>query len=868
MNVLMNLHFRTFILAIVFLCQSTWAQSSINQGMIFEGSLTDNSGNAIDLQSQQLYFYVSAFNNLAEKCILYAESSTSSGDSAGLISHRYGSGNAIVSPITYNNTMSSSVFAGAASGKLADGSGSACSVIAGSTRYVDVYSAVLDITGTIVLGTTPYSKYADNASTLNGKSETDFVAATSLSGGTGGQVLSRVGSTGFAWITPSTGGGVFSVDLSSASATGTIAPARLADVVTAGSYVKVTVDSKGRVTSGAPTISANDISAGVLPVVRGGTGISTLGFAHSILSVNSTGTGYEYKAIAGGSGVSAVVNSGSINFNLNLTSTHVTDALGYTPANVDGDTVNNDWMVLGNMGVGRNTAATRLDVNGSIKVGNGGEACISTYVGTLRYNSGSIELCNGTSWQALAVAGGLTVVDSSIDSAKILDGSIVAADIAPNSVTYNKLSIADGEIPGSKINGLGASFTLKENVVSVGNTTQYYRGDKTWQSLDTGVVSESTNLYYTDSRVRSAPITGYTMGSDSVLVAADTVLQALSKLQGQISARWQTVSPNMYFDTGNVSIGSNTFPGSKLFVKKSGSLSGQAIAALENWEDGAYGSTTPGMTISRRLPAGINPTNGFGSSITFLAEDNGKTVTGQTSILSAWSSTSGGTSIGGLAVNTKDSTGLSTTKIYADQSGVYIPNSNLLVSGSVRIGSDSIGINYCAPNDAGKQRYNAIVKAMEFCDGINWRGINGITYCDTNYSIVGTPGTPSAFCIDTVIGSNQSYENASAICNSRNPSSGSKAKVCSTNQLDTTCESYNLVSPTISNFNNTIYHWTSTGIPVGGTMNYPKNVFVAYNSANPATCHLQPTTGIGPFNGRISDSANLNTTMNFRCCYE
>lgn len=158
--------------------------------------------------------------------------------------------------------------------------------------------------------------------------------------------------------------------------------------------------------------------------------------------------------------------------------------------------------------------------------------------------------------------------------------------------------------------------------------------------------------------------------------------------------------------------------------------------------------------------------------------------------------------------------------------------------------------------------------SMEFCDGTNWRGINGITYCDTGNSIVGTPGTPSAFCIDTAIGSSQSYEIASANCNSRNPSSGSKAKVCSTMQLDTTCESYTLVSPAISNFNNITNHWTSTAIPVGVAMNYPRNVFVAYNSADTATCHLQPTTGASPFNGRISDSANLNTMMNFRCCYE
>ena len=847
MNVLMILHFRTFILAIIFLCQTTWAQSSLNQGMVFEGTLTDNSGNAIDLQSQQLYFYVTAFDNTAQKCILYAESSTTSGDSSGLISHRYGSGSAITSPVTYNNTMSNSIFSGVASGKLADGSGTGCSVAAGSTRYVDVYSAVLDVTGTITLGTTPYSKYADNASSLNGKFETDFVAATSLSGGSPGQVLSRVGSTGFGWITPSMGG-VSSIDLSTASATGIIASARLADVVTAGSYVKVTVDTKGRVTSGATALSTNDITAGTLPISRGGTGMASLGTANTLVAVNSAGTAYEHKAIAGGYGIAVSNTAGAINVNLAIDTSHIIAALGFYPANKDGDAFTGDTAFLQKVSVGHSPPIVDLDVAGTIKVGNGGEACTSTLVGAFRYNSGAMEFCNGSAWQALATS------------------SVMA--IADGSVTYSKLSIADDEIPASKISGLGASLALKENVVTPGNTTQYYRGDKTWQSLNTGVVSESTNLYFTESRVRSSLLTGYTMGSDSVLVAADSVLQALAKLQGQINARWQTSSSNMYFDTGDVSIGSNTFSGNKLYVKKSGAISGQAAAALENWEDGSYGGTTPTLTISRRLPAGSNATTGFGSSITFLAEDSSKNMNGQTSIQSVWSSASAGTTIGGLAINTKDASGPATTKIYADQSGVYIPNSSLAVNGSIRIGADNNGNNFCAPNEAGKQRYQSSVKAMEFCDGINWRGIHGVTYCDTGYSLVGIAGTPSAFCIDTVIGSNQSYENASAICNSRTPTAGSRAKVCSSTQLDTACEIYNNVSPTLTNFNNTTYHWTSNAVSVGGSMSYPKNIVVAYNSSNSATCHLQPTNGVGPFNGRISDSANLNTNMNYRCCYE
>ena len=41
-------------------------------------------------------------------------------------------------------------------------------------------------------------------------------------------------------------------------------------------------------------------------------------------------------------------------------------------------------------------------------------------------------------------------------------------------------------------------------IISPGLITQYYRGDDTWQTLDTGVVPENGNLYYTNTRARAA----------------------------------------------------------------------------------------------------------------------------------------------------------------------------------------------------------------------------------------------------------------------------------------------------------------------------------------------------------------------------
>jgi hypothetical protein len=71
----------------------------------------------------------------------------------------------------------------------------------------------------------------------------------------------------------------------------------------------------------------------------------------------------------------------------------------------------------GSVGLGTTTPQTRLDIAGSIRVGNGGETCDASHTGGIRYNAGNIEFCNGTSWTVLAASGGGSVVSvSSVNS--------------------------------------------------------------------------------------------------------------------------------------------------------------------------------------------------------------------------------------------------------------------------------------------------------------------------------------------------------------------------------------------------------------------------------------------------------------------
>ena len=48
-----------------------------------------------------------------------------------------------------------------------------------------------------------------------------------------------------------------------------------------------------------------------------------------------------------------------------------------------------------------------------------------------------------------------------------------------------------------------ATWNAKENAITAGTNLQYFRGDKTFQTLNTSVVPEGTNLYYTEARVNA-----------------------------------------------------------------------------------------------------------------------------------------------------------------------------------------------------------------------------------------------------------------------------------------------------------------------------------------------------------------------------
>lgn len=87
-------------------------------------------------------------------------------------------------------------------------------------------------------------------------------------------------------------------------------------------------------------------------------------------------------------------------------------------------------------------------------------------------------------------------------------GTVAVGSTAPlvlNATTGNmSIPQANGSTDGFLSQADWTTFNSKEPAITGTTAADYYRGDKTFQTLDTDAVAEATNLYYTDARARAA----------------------------------------------------------------------------------------------------------------------------------------------------------------------------------------------------------------------------------------------------------------------------------------------------------------------------------------------------------------------------
>lgn len=106
--------------------------------------------------------------------------------------------------------------------------------------------------------------------------------------------------------------------------------------------------------------------------------------------------------------------------------------------------------------------------------------------------------------------------------------SAVAFDTTTGVMTFSREGLAN------LTQDLDGRYELE---IAAGLASQYWAGNKTWQTLNTAAVPESGSLYFTNARAIAAPLTGLSTADSTAVVATDTILQGIGKLQAQNTAQ-------------------------------------------------------------------------------------------------------------------------------------------------------------------------------------------------------------------------------------------------------------------------------------------------------------------------------------------
>jgi len=105
------------------------------------------------------------------------------------------------------------------------------------------------------------------------------------------------------------------------------------------------------------------------------------------------------------------------------------------------------------------------------------------------------------------------------NTAKVTESTTVTAPLVKTGYDIS-IPVATSTANGYLSSTNWTTFNNKENSITAGTTAQYWRGDKSWQTLNTSIIPEGTNLYYTDARVAAKVTKAYV---DSLNVDADTL---------------------------------------------------------------------------------------------------------------------------------------------------------------------------------------------------------------------------------------------------------------------------------------------------------------------------------------------------------
>lgn len=209
----------------------------------------------------------------------------------------------------------------------------------------------------------------------------------------------------------------------------------------------------------------------------------------------------------------------------------------------------------------------------------------------------------------------------------LTSGGTVGGDIDMGGNNISNVGLVDGE----NVEQLRTDIdSINSNLSTIfgGTTLDYVRGNGTRATLNTTIVPEGSNLYFTNTRVYDATLAGYAAGTDLPLANGDTLEEALGKIEGQITqVRSDAAGGGDLKKDGTVAMEANFNLGNNAITNGNGLTSAGIVESTEYlMANGLFGSNVTLPAFQFEVANGAAGLTDIAGTVSFTKGD--ATVTG------------------------------------------------------------------------------------------------------------------------------------------------------------------------------------------------------------------------------------------------